>query len=109
MWLLVRAPAWSLRRRFSSCSSVAGIVVVSPGVIVSVLSHGLKPGFSNFIAWSPTERCNVVGVFPTYFPSMLISAPSGFDLSSIVETIVSADAAAGVEEIALSVFAASGG
>ena len=84
-------------------------MVISPGVIVSVLSHGLNPGFSNLIAWSPTERCKVVGVLPTYLASMLISAPSGLDFNSIVETIVSADAAAGVEEIALSVFAASGG
>src|SRR5258708_23860257 len=88
-------------------SSVAGIVVDSPWVIVSVLSHGLNPGFSNLITWSPTVRCKVVGVFPTYFPSILISAPSGVDFNSIVEGIFSADAATGVEEVAASFFAVS--
>src|SRR2546426_6716456 len=97
------APGWRRGLSSSSCknhcfSSVASTIAVPPLLTVKVLSQGLKPGFSSLILWSPAESRNVDGVLPMYLSSTVISAPSGADLISIVESAASmpfADCGAG--------------
>src|SRR6266704_2590934 len=80
--LLVNAHSYSF-------SSVASTVAVAPALTVMVLSQVLKPDFPNLILWSPTASRNDEGVLPMNLSSTVISAPSGVDLMSTVETAAS--------------------
>src|SRR6266478_7739320 len=73
-------------RPYSCFSSVAFTVAVAPAFTVIVLSQVLKPDFPNFILWSPTASRSDEGVLPMNFSSTVISAPSGVDLISTVES-----------------------
>src|SRR6267378_4717881 len=78
-----RSPAYSL-------SNVALTFAVAPAPIANVLSHTLKPDFSNLTLWSPAGSLSVEGVLPIYFSSIVISAPSGLDFTSTEESTESA-------------------
>src|SRR5467141_2738972 len=69
-----------------SFSSVAFTVAVAPALTVMVLSQVLKPDFSSLILWSPAVSRSDEGVLPMNFSSTVISAPSGADLTSTVES-----------------------
>ncbi len=65
-------------------------MAVAPGFTVMVLSQVLKPDFASLILWSPTASRSDDGVLPMNFSSTVISAPSGVDLRSTVESTGSA-------------------
>src|SRR5260221_14611900 len=69
-----------------SFSSVASTVAVAPALTVMVLSQVLKPDFPSLILWSPTASRSDEGVLPMNFSSTVISAPSGVDFISTVES-----------------------
>lgn len=81
---------WVKRRLAYSFSSVGLTVADAPELTLKVLSHVLKPDFSSLILWSPAASFNVEGVLPIYLPSTVISAPSGFDFTSTVQSTGSA-------------------
>src|SRR5258706_5233701 len=72
-----------------SFSSVASTLAVAAAPTVNVLSHVLKPDFPSLILWSPTASRIDEGVLPMNLSSTVISAPSGVDLMSTVESVAS--------------------
>ncbi len=75
----------TLTRPSYGFSNAASTVTLPPGLTVRVRRQGLKPVFSIEMACSPGAIRTVDAVLPTYFPSTVISAPSGVDLIITLE------------------------